>query len=364
MRPISKDSISMRELLVLLFVGLLSPAIQTLPSATAPVAGEAAWLSAVAALPGALILCWILLRIGKTLPEGAGLGEAFQAAFGKLLGKAAVLLYLLWGLLLLGIHTRLCAQRFLSTTYRNTPLLLFIVVLLAVVLWMARGKLAAFARAGEVFYLILALTLGAVLVFGAGNVEGQNVFPIWVEDVPATLHAAVPVLSSLSYAVYGAVLAGGVRRRKLDRGRAFRWTVGFCLVLAAIQFVIIGNFGPELVERMEQPFFMMVKGIGVQGVFQRAESVVMALWVLSDLVFLGLLAFACRRLTGLLLPIKQEKSASIPVILAAFAGAVFLFPNGFALNGFINAAVPVGNITLGFAVPAAALLALQVRKGR
>ena len=35
---------------------------------------------------------------------------------------------------------------------------------------------------------------------------------------------------------------------------------------------------------------MMVKGIGIEGTFQRVESVIIALWVFSDLALLNLLA--------------------------------------------------------------------------
>ena len=51
-----------------------------------------------------------------------------------------------------------------------------------------------------------------------------------------------------------------------------------------------GNFGPGLTARMDTPFFMMVKGIGIEGTFQRVESVIIALWVFSDLALLNLLA--------------------------------------------------------------------------
>ena len=49
------DRISLRQLLALLFAALLAPAIGVLPSQTAALAGEAGWLSALAALPGAIM---------------------------------------------------------------------------------------------------------------------------------------------------------------------------------------------------------------------------------------------------------------------------------------------------------------------
>ena len=358
---LTEDRISMRQLLVLLFVGLLSPAIRVLPGLTARAAGEAAWLSGLAALPVGLLLCWGLFRVLRALPEGEGLAAGLERLLGRLPGKALTAVYLLWGLLLLSANARLCAQRFLATGYRNTELPLFVLVLLAAVLWMARGRFSAFARAGEVFYLILSITLAAVLLFALFNVEPENVLPVWVEDAPGVAAATLPVLSIRGYAVYGAFLAGAVRRREGDRPRAMRWTAAFCLVLTALQFINLGNFGPVLVARMEFPFFMMVKGIGVQGAFQRVESVVVALWVLSDLVFLGVLAFACCAMAKSLFGLKREGRAAAPVVLAGIAGALFLFPDAFTLRWFSERALAAGNLALGFAVPAVLVLVTLIR---
>ena len=358
-----KDNLSMRQLLVLLFVALLSPAIRVLPGETAAVAGEAGWLSSVAAILPALLLCWVFLSLLGRFQEGTGLGEAIERVLGKVLGKALLLIYLLWGLVLLCVNTRLFGQRFLSTGYRNSSLWLFIVGLLAVVLWMAWGKLSAFARAGEVFYLILALTLGAVLLFAFFNVEKENVFPVWIKDIKPVLWSGVPVLGVLGYAVFGAFLGGQVKHMGGDRGRAMRWTAAFCLVLTALQFINLGNFGPALIARMEQPFFMMVKAIGVQGAFQRVESVVIALWALSDVVFIGLLTFACCGISRQLFHLKEGKHAAPVVTVLALGGSLLLFRDAFQVDRFAQSVVLAGNLVLGFAVPLVLLGVAALRKG-
>lgn len=360
---ISEDKISMRQLLVLLFVALLSPAIRVLPAETAAVAGEAGWLSSMAAILPALLLCWVFLSLLGRMPDGMGLAQAIERVLGKVLGKALLLIYLLWGLVLLSVNTRLFGQRFLSTGYRNSSLGLFIVGLLAVVLWLAWGKLAAFARAGEVFYLILTLTLGAVLLFALFNIEKENVFPIWIEDTAPVLWSGVPVLGVLGYAVFGAFLGEHIKPMEGDRGRAIKWTAAFCLVLTALQFINLGNFGPALIARMEQPFFMMVKAIGVQGAFQRVESVVIALWALSDVVFIGLLTFACCGVSKQLFALKEGKHAAPVVVALALCGSLFLFRDAFQVDRFAQSVVMGGNLMFGFAIPLVLLVVATLRKG-
>ena len=55
-----RDRVSARQLITLTFAALLSPAIRVLPGRTAKLAGEGGWLAALAALPAALGLCWVL----------------------------------------------------------------------------------------------------------------------------------------------------------------------------------------------------------------------------------------------------------------------------------------------------------------
>ena len=89
------DQISMRQLMVLLFTALLSPVVRLLPTRTAEEAGRAGWLSALAALPIVLALCWLISALFRGTETGTGLGEIAQRVLGAPLGKALVLLYLI-----------------------------------------------------------------------------------------------------------------------------------------------------------------------------------------------------------------------------------------------------------------------------
>ena len=136
-----------------------------------------------------------------------------------------------------------------------------------------------------------------------------------------------------------------------SRRKILRWAVGLCLTLTALQVVCLGNFGPGLAGRMDTPFFMMVKGIGFEGTFQRMESVIIALWVLADLALLSLLACACSELAQKGFAIKKRSTAVLPIILAAAAGAIWLFPDAFALDRALEGPVLWGGILFGLGGP-------------
>ena len=355
------DRISLRQLLSLLFAALLAPAIGVLPAQTAALAGEAGWLAALAALPVLLSALWALWALLRPAGEGAGLAQVTQRVLGRPLGRLVLLLCLGWGLLLLAANARLFSLRFLSTSYSNSPAGLFLAVLLALALWLAWKPVRVLARAGEIFRLALAVGLVFSLALGAFQIEPRHVLPIWAEDVPGLLSAAMPVLGLLGYGLFAAFLGGNVTRTGNDRRRLLVWGMVFCLVLTALQLVCQGNFGPTLTAQADTPFFLMVKGIGIEGTFQRVESLIIALWVFSDLALLALLASSCAALAQAVFSLKERRHAAVPVAGLALAGAWLLFPDAFSLDRWMENVVWPGNLLLGFGLP---LLLLLVKKLR
>lgn len=357
-----EDKISVRQLLTLLFAALLSPAIQVLPGQSAAIAGAGGWLSALPALPVLLLVCLALFSLRRGFPQGAGLAGAIRGVLGKKLGSVVLAVYLLWGIILLGADARRYALRFLSTSYRNAPLPLFIIILLLAALWVGRGRLCAMARAGEIVGLALGVALGLVLFFGLFQIEADHILPLWAEDIPAIAGASLPVLAVLGYTVFAAFLSGGAQWGEGDEKRCLRWAVGFCGVLTLLQLACLGSFGPALTGQMDAPFFMMVKGIGVQGAFERVESVIIALWILSDLALLCMILFACRAILHELFPERGKHAwAVIPVVGAAMLVALFAFPDSYALSTFMERVVTPGSIIFGLIVPS---LLWLIAKGR
>lgn len=155
---------------------------------------------------------------------------------------------------------------------------------------------------------------------------------------------------------------GNVTRGEGDRRRALWWAAAFCLVLTALQLVCLGNFGPGLTARMDTPFFMMVKGIGIEGTFQRVESVIIALWVFSDLALLNLLAGSCSVLAQSVFSLKERKHAVLPLLLLALAGAWFLFPDAFSLERWMEGPARIGSLLFGFGIPVLLLLVKKLRR--
>lgn len=324
----------------------------------------AAWLTGLAAFPALLAMGWVFWRLLRAAPPGEGLAGTFCAALGNWAGKGLTLLYIMWGLFLLCLEARLYGERMLAASAKDADLPFLLLILLALVLWMGRKKLAAFARAAEIFYLVLTVTLVLVLAFSVTDLRPENVLPIWTEDIPGVLRATVVPLSMAGVGVFAAFLGGRVAERAGDGRRGVRWLAAGCVAMSALQFGVLAQLGPVLSARLESPFFEVARGVGVAGAFQRVDSVVVALWLLSDLALLGLLLFALRAMATSVFGPRWEKWTPAAAVILAFFGAVVLLPSGFAAESLASAVALPGNLIMGFAVPLLVLLALKVKGAR
>ena len=266
---------------------------------------------------------------------------------GRKVGGALTIIYIVWAITLGSARLRLSGRRLLFTAQRETGLWFVPVALVVLAVWLACGKVDAFVRAAGVFSRVLTLTLLAVLGLTVIRIRAENLLVLWAQDILPVLKGVAPVLGVLGYGVYAAFLWDGNR---VEAGSGQR-IVGSCGMLLLLQVAVLGNLGVELTAALEDPFLTLSKHVGVEGAFQRLESLVSALWLLGDLTLLGLLLWACRRMLGVLLPSCEGWVAVVPGAAAISAGTLFVFRDPMLAQKFEYGPAILGNLILGLVVP-------------
>ena len=343
-----EDRISRTQLMALLWAGTLAPAAQLLPGLLLDRVGRGAWLAAALSAPLALAAGWLW----GALAGREGPARAMCRLLGRRSGQVLLLIYMVWGQLLLTLSLRSCAQRLLASGERDGALWFFVLALAGLLLWMGRGRLAAFARAGQLFLAALLAAAGVVLSLSLLQARPERLLPLWWEDAGPLLLAALEGTGALGWGFFAAFLLGRVWP---EEGRGWHWTawgLGGVLLLAAAQGVILGNLGPALASRLESPFFALAKSVGVEGAFQRVESIVSALWTFADLALGGVLIFALRAMGEELLPPRARRWLPWGAVLLAAAGSLTLLAGAARVEEWSRQWVPLGNLVLGLGVPA------------
>ncbi len=282
-----EKELSMTQLMALIWLADLAPAAQLLRT-SAEVGGAGGWLSPLLALP-------VLAALGGLMGWAAGregLAEKLRRGLGPVLGRGVLFLYIGWAALLAGRRLGQCALRLSEGGSRDGSAWFFLGVMALTALWMVRGSLAALGRTAQILLAILAAAGGVVLLLALLRTDWTRLVPAegWTgRTIPVALSAA----QALAPGLYGAFL---LNKTDLRRGGStfLWWSAGGCLMLTAAQGIVQGCLGAALSARLDSPFFTITQSVGVEGAFQRVESIVITIWAAADLFFVVLMLTAIK----------------------------------------------------------------------
>lgn len=313
----------------LLWTAALAPAAELLPGIALSLAGRGAWLSPVAALVVLIPVLWLGRR---------GDARDFRTS---LPGKLLLAVCALWMEVLVVLRLGLCARRMLWAGERDGAVWYFLLVLSAAALWMGQGRLNAFGRTGQLFLVMLLAAAVLVLGLSLPQVRADRILPLWTDDIFPVLRSGLSTAGSLGWAVLPMLFLPAQERKGKN---ILLWGAGGCVLLTLAQIVILGNLGSGLSARSDSAFFALTKSVGVEGAFQRVESVVSALWMLSDLTACVILTHAIGLAgEGAVFRVKRETVSSF-ALLAGTAGALWMLRWGAPLEVWNREWVWLGNI--------------------
>lgn len=348
MQNARSDTLTRRQLAALTFCALLSPLIRQIPATVVGRSGRGAWISAAAALAPTALVLWLMGLFLRRRQPGEGLGEMVLRALGEGFGRAVVFVYAVWLLFYGGFVLRAGADRFAAAVFPKSPVWLFMGVMTVILIPAVLGRLKTLSRCAEVLTpLLLALFL-LVFAFAVPQMDADELLPLRYSDIPGIAAGVVPAAETLLIAVYFFFLAG-----RVEEGGMFRRMIAPAAVLAVLGaglcITTVGTFGAALTDKMNYPFFVMIRGIRVFNLLERIEALVIAQWVAADFLLLGALGQMTSSLLTLALCGRgKERSRTLSVLsLAAMTAAgVFCAPTAFALRSLARSFIPHVNAAM------------------
>ena len=324
-------------------LAVLSPLLRVVPETNLRAAGNAGWLSGLAALPMLALYALLLRAALRRRREGEGLENRLFVPLRRFLG--------LWALVYAGFGLRMSAERFFTALGVFTawqPFAGILAVLAAVAAgWGAKplGRAAQIFLAAVTAALLLALGC-AVPQMDRGRLGGVSRF-----DFVPILRGALPTASvgmtALGFLALLAPPGVGENRR---RGGAF--LLRLALTATAISMAAVGLLGAALASRLSHPFFILLRNISLSRAIERIEALISAVWVLPDLMMLAALLI----LAGRLLPVRGKPLPAWASAAAVLGVAALLSPSAFGLAIWSERIIPIMGAGMAIVIPAAAII--------
>ena len=340
--------ISGRQYTAIAFVSLLSPVIRLLPEKSVEQAGRAAWLTPVAVLLPVLLYTWFAFSFLEKRKSGEGLAELIVRCIGDKAGTVVNGLFFVWFVAYAGFVLRSAAERLITTIYENNALLVFSVILLAAAAWAACGRVRSIGRTAELFAPVVAVIITAILLLSLKEFKAENLLPVTWEDTGDILLGALPVANVLGVVSYFMFLAGDLKKEEKEIRRGLRLILAIWAIIFGLIFCSIGQFGAGLISDLRTPFFMMVRNVSLLHVIERMEAVVVALWCVTDFLFLTVLLINARRLLGKVLKRSVGKKWVCGIAAVVLAAALLMAGSDFQIRMISDRIIPTVNLVLVF----------------
>jgi len=355
-----EQDLSASELRALGAVLLLAPAMRLYPARTAALAGQAAWLSPLLALPVLLGYGWLLRHLLARRLPGEDAITLLRRALGERAGGAAAFLIGLFFLFYAAFTLRSGAQRFMTTIFPQAKPAPFVLSMGALAALAAAGPKRALGRCGKVILPLLLLALGFVLLAALPSVRIDNLLPLRPRDALPSLRGSAPSIDVVTGVLFVSVFLS-------TPGEPGRFTAGaiwialLCLPLSLLGIALVGNFGAELTASLQRPFFYLVRNLVFFQDVERVEALVVALWVFPDFLLVSCSLLACGRCLSAVLK-RPERQLAVLGGIAAAVLACFLARSAGSYALLSERVVPLVAMSLALVLLPGSLLIGRWRK--
>ena len=357
-----RDSVSLKQMAAAVFAGLFSPISRLLPRQSLLAAGVNGMAAPLFALPPLLLLTLLFGRLMKDRAEGEGLTEVLRSVFGRAAGTAAALLFGTWISVYGGFVVRSGAERLLSTAYPAGSAAVLTAALLALPLISATGSVRSAVRCSVMLSGLFVTVLTLIFVTALPGIKTQYVWPVDPTRAGRMALSALPAVNVISPWVYTGFLGGHVRRDE----NAARLGVKFHILISAgvllLMICTVGTLGPELILRQQFPVFAMLRSIRSFGAVGSVEPAVMAVWMITDYIFVTLLLLSAAEIFTRVLKLPDRRYAAVPCAAVMFAAARLVAPDEFVFMRISERIVPAVNLTAVSVLPVLGLTVRAIRE--
>jgi len=359
----SIERIAPYQMALILFMTIIGDSIYFLPSFAAAQSGRDAWISFILATIAGLAMIFLLVQLLARHP-GKDVVAISEEVAGKWVGKLLIFWFWLHSFLINSYIAREFSEFLTTTLMPETPILVFIAVLLATAGLAVFCGVEVVAKVTEFTLPIYLIGLVTINLFAMRDFNILELTPVLEKGWQPVIYAALPLFVWIGNTAYIAFIP--LQAKELKQVRA--WLLGAGALAGAFMvatvIVAVGVFGSKQTAMMEFPFFHLGAQVLILGVLERLDPIVMTIWILGDFIaqvfFFYIACYSTARLFGL----QDYRPLVLPLILLFSGLAITQFESTMDIHAVGGKYYPIFAFTAEAGVPLVLLALSYLRSDR
>jgi len=333
----------------LMIFTVLGTANLTMPAITARYAGMDAWLTTIAATIPHIVLVLVIAKMSNTFPQ-----ESFVSYINKITGKylgiMLVLGYLWYQIFATAMITRTVTEFLLASFMPDTPIEVFIIVMIFLTALVVRAGLEVLARAATFIVPIFLLSFVSIILLIIQEIDLTKLTPILEYGFKPVIHGTIyPALWRGEFIL---MLFIWPYMNKPNQGlrSMLQAAIVIPLIMLPLTVASITIFGP-LTPRMHFPTFSLVEYISLGGFLTRLDAIYMAVWIAGVFIKIGVFYYLICLVLSELLGLKEYQSLVFPMGIILGVLVIIVAPNiAIYANLFPRVVLPL-NLLFEYLIP-------------
>jgi len=344
---------------LLMMFTVLGTANLVMPALTSRYAQTDAWMTIILSFLPHVLLIMVIYRIGQTFSQESMVCQ-LRKITGKFLGAVVTLGYIWYLVYSTAVITRTVSEFLLTVFMPDTPIEMFIIVMLFLGASVIRSGLEVLARAAIFIAPIFFASFGLIFVLLIGEIELSNLTP-FLE------HGFTPVLQGTIYPTiwrgnFILMLIIWPYLNKPEQAFKSMMQAAVIIVMVVLPITVASTaiFGP-LVSYLRFPTFELAEYIDLAGFITRLDAVFMAVWIGGAFIKIGVYYYCLCLMFSEFFGLKEYRCTVYPFGIIVGALVIFIAPNMAVFdNLFTSVLVPL-NLIFEFIVPCGLLGLIYLR---
>ena len=334
MSKVEGGRISGRQLAAMLVLSRIVPMTITFPTITGIQVPQDAWIASLLAMVLSIPFVLFVVYLGLRFPDKTII-EYSEALLGKYPGKLVGLVLILYWIGTAADVARAFGDAYTIAIMPETPILVFMIVMVFLAANAARNGLEVVGRMGEngVWVVLFFLILMFILPYDEMNFK--NLAPVLSRGFRPLLE---PIGTAISFFMQFIVL--GMIIPYLNKPKdAARYSVYAVLVsgllITWLAAVLVAVFGPT-VSGLAMPAYSLGRMISIADFLERIEAITMGAWTLSSGIKLALFLWASAVGLAQLFGISRFQPLVYPIGAMATAFGILFFESYVDMQRFFE----------------------------